>query len=299
MSAAPPVLAICVNWNGREVLTDTLVSLQSSSYPSLRTVVVDNGSEDGSADLVPDQFELERISSNRGYGAGLNRVLGRYFNSSRSPVEKSPTYFLFLNNDVVLEPDLIDKLVEFAEKTGPGVYGPKVLRAERPTHLDAAWGDVTWSHVASRFHGIDRPDSPPFDRVRRVELLLGCVLLVHSKVIQEVGFFDEQFFMYHEEVDFLYRAGLRKFPCYYCPFARAYHRSAHSTRSRPWLKLYWVRRNAVYFLRKHSPGFRKWLRFGGTFTASLLYCLLLLRWKKAAVSVRAARDGWRMEFPAK
>ncbi len=145
-------------------------------------------------------------------------------------------------------------MLELAREKGPGVYGPKVLLQDRPDRLDAAWGRITWSHVLSSFRGKGARDRGRFDRVRRVQLLLGCALLVHRRVFQDVGFFDEDYFMYHEEVDFLFRAGRRGYPCYYCPAARVHHRRAHSTRDKPLQRVFWVRRNTVLFLRKHQSG---------------------------------------------
>ena len=211
------VLAIVVNWNGREVLPETLDALRSTLYPPLETVVVDNGSTDGSASSVKDPVRLVTLDENRGYAGALNAILRPAMQGEKGAGEAPPDYFLLLNNDILVEPGTVSRLLELTREKGPGVYGPKVLLQDAPGRLDAAWGRITWSHVLSSFRGKGARDRGRFDRVRRVQLLLGCALLVHRRVFQDVGFFDEDYFMYHEEVDFLFRAGRRGYPCYYCP----------------------------------------------------------------------------------
>ncbi|MFQ5741407.1 MAG: glycosyltransferase family 2 protein [Acidobacteriota bacterium] len=294
MPAAKKVLAVCVNWNGRKVLPATLSSLANSHYPALEVMVVDNASEDGSVKLVPDSTRLLVLPRNSGYGAGLNAAVHPYVEATGRLPDAHPDFFLFLNNDIVLEPDLIDRLVRFAEDKDPAIYGPKILLQQKPSRLDAAWGRLTWSHVLARYRGKQAPDAPRWNRVRRVELLLGCLLLVHHRVLERVGLWDESFFMYHEEVDFLFRARNAGFPAYYCPFVRAFHQGAHSTRDQPLRKTYWLRRNTVYFFRKHRAGVAQWLHFALTLLASLAYNLLSFRWKRAGAISRGCLDGFGM-----
>lgn len=100
--------------------------------------------------------------------------------------------------------------------------------------------------------------------------------------------------MYHEEVDFLYRAGCKGYPVYHCPSARAWHRGQHGTRDQPLQKVFWTRRNAVYFLRKHGAGMARWTYFFLTLCASLVYNLTLLRWPRARVICRGVKAGFRL-----
>jgi len=104
--------------------------------------------------------------------------------------------------------------------------------------------------------------------------------------------------MYHEEVDYFYRAAKLGFPVYYCPFAVAYHRGGFSTRNEPLRRVYWVRRNTILFLRKHQPGILSWGWFIITLTGSLSYNLLALRWRKLAIILRGTADGLRKKTHA-
>jgi len=193
---------------------------------------------------------------------------------------------------VVLGEDTVSKLLDFAEGRGPGVFGPRIVKFEDSNRLEAAWGKVSWSHVLARYYGKNRQKgSRRWNQAREVELLLGSALLVHRQIFEKVGLFDEAFFMYHEEVDFLFRARHSGFPVYYCPFTEVIHHGTYSTRGQPLKRTYWIRRNAVYFLRKHQANGLQWSYFGSTLCLSLLRSLLLLRWSRAKTILRAVKEG--------
>ena len=289
------VLAVVVNWNGRDVLPRTLEALGSTPCAKLEIAVVDNGSSDGSHALVPDTVRLVSLKENRGYGAGLNAVVRPALEEKEPDGKPAPDYFLLLNNDILVEPETIARLLEVAREKGPGVYGPKVLLQGSPDRLDAAWGRITWSHVHASFRGKGARDGRRFDRVRRVQLLMGCALLVHRRVFEETGLFDEAFFMYHEEVDFLFRAGRKGYPTYYCPAARVHHRRAHSTRDNPLQRVFWIRRNTVLFLRKHRAGAWAWGCWGKSLVLSLVWNVLLFRWRRVATIRRGVVAGMKKE----
>jgi len=285
------VVAIVVNWNGREVLPATLDALRATVHPNLKIVVVDNASTDGSADAVREPARLVPLAENPGYGGALNAVLRTSNPGGEEDRIPAADYFLLLNNDILVEPETVSRLLELARKKGPGIYGPKVLLHGSSGRLDAAWGRITWSHVLASFRGKGARDGGRYDRVRRVQLLLGCALLVHSRVVRDVGFFDEDYFMYHEEVDFLFRAGRRGYPAYYCPAARVHHRGAHSTRDEPLKRVFWVRRNTVLFLRKHRAGAWAWGCWGKSLVLSLVWNIVLLRWQRVATIWRGVIAG--------
>lgn len=290
MAADANVLAICVNWNGKRVLGQTVHALLASTHNPLSVVVVDNGSTDDSLESLPPEAEIVRLEENRGYGAAINRI----WEDVQSGVRARPRYYLLLNNDVLVDPAMISCLVDFAADKGPAVFGPKILQWHQPDRLDMAWGRLRWHHVLADFAGKQVSDGPTWDNVREVELLQGSVLLLDAAVVDSVGFFDEQFFMYHEEVDFLYRARLRGFVSYFCPFAKAFHWGAHSTRERPLQKTFWTRRNAVYFMRKHRAGIGRWTLFLTTLGGSIGYNLLSFHCKRTRAIVSGVKAGFQM-----
>ena len=259
--------------------------------------MVDNASSDDSLSLVPPSIRTLALNQNRGYAAALNVAVQQTKRPVGDPAERihPPDYFFLLNNDVVVDPDALRRLVDFAEDKGAGIYGPKILRRDDSSLLDAAWGSLRWSHVLCSYEGRGARDGTRWNQVKQVELLLGCALLVHRLVFEKVGLFDETFFMYHEEVDFLYRAAQKGFPIYYCPFASALHHGAHSTRQRPHRRTFWIRRNTLLFFKKHRAGTWNWVRFWSTLAASLFYNLLALRWERAQIILMGVRAGLKQE----
>lgn len=280
------VLAICVNWNGSEILPEAIQALLRSRHPP-EVVVVDSGSTDGSTSLIPEGVEVLEMGQNRGYAAALNAGL-------RLGLDRGFDYFFLLNYDVVVEPDTLERLLGFARGRETAICGPKIVDHHRPDRLDAAWGSLIGHHVLAHFRGKGARDGPRWSRPRAVELLLGCALLVPRPVFKEVGLFDENYFMYHEEVDFLFRARQKGYAVFFCPFAKARHRGAYGTRDQPLLKVLWVRRNSVYFLRKHAFPFWRWGLYWSTLFASLAFNLLLLRWVRVRVIGQGVREGFRM-----
>jgi GT2 family glycosyltransferase len=290
------VLAVCVNWNGSEVLGEALGSLLKSRGVSIKVVVVDSASTDDSLSQVPPGIEVVRLTKNLGYGAAINAVVRRYYSGQRADVEAVPKYFLLLNNDIVFDSDMVNRLVGCATSKGPGIFGPRIVRFDQPELLEAAWGEVGWSHVLACFEGIGEQKGKHWDRDQPVELLLGSVLLVHRDVFEKTGFFDEAFFMYHEEIDFLYRARLAGYYAYFCNSCEARHRGAHGTRKQPWFKTYWLRRNTVIFLRKHRASLGQWFYYLTTLKLSLFYNILALNWSRASVILKGVRDGFLFQI---
>lgn len=288
MSIDPKVLAICVNWNGRAVLSETLDSLLGCAHPSLAILVVDNASTDGSVDQIPNEIEALRLDRNLGYAGAINAGLREGLLRHRNV-----DCVLALNNDVTVDANMLGRLLECAKKRGPGIFGPQIRRADQPDRLDAAWGEVVWHHVLVRLLGKGAPaDDPRFHRPQAVDVLLGCALLISSEVIEKVGRFDERFFMYHEEVDYQLRARKAGFPVMYCPAARCLHRGAHSTRNAPLKRVYWVRRSTVQFFRKHRPGLLKWLKFWLTMALSTAFNIVTLRWRRLVAILRGVGSGF-------
>ena len=304
MSVNATVLAVCVNWNGQEVLAETLSSLLKSNYPLLDVLVVDNDSRDGSLACIPPSVKTLRLRENRGYGAALNAAVRlvegqQPWLEGQQPEPPSgslarPDYYLMLNNDMVLEESMVGELVQFALRKGKAILGPKILRYDEPHRLEAAWGRVDWSHVLASYQGKGAPDGAHWSQPRRAQLLLGSALLLPREVFEQVGLFDENFFMYHEEVDFLYRAGRKGYPIYHCPSARAWHHGQYGTRKQPLQKVFWTRRNAVYFLRKHRAGLIQWGYFYLRLVGSLLYNLALFRWERARIICQGMAAGWKI-----
>lgn len=243
----PAVTAVILNWNRREDTLACLASLQAVSFPNLHVVFVDNGSTDGTVDAVRHRFpEVEIIenSSNLGYAAGCNQALRQFLCGDSD-------YVLLLNNDTVVAPDMLDHLVQAAlTHTDVGMLGPTIWYHDEPDRL--------WS-AGQRCRPITLSGQPPHGDPRgetpyEVDYLFGCGLLLKRQLLEDVGLFDEHFFMYYEDQDLCLRAQKHGYRLMVVPAARMWHKVSASTggAGTP-LNKYYLARSSVLFYAKHTP----------------------------------------------
>jgi len=249
----PSVGIVVVNYDGAAFIPPFADSLAAVDYPALRVVIVDNASTDASGDdlqrLLPDAVLL-RAPENLGT-AGGNNIGVRYC------LEEAFDRILILNNDTVLTPDFLSKLVAFAD--GRTIAVPKVLYRDDPRLISTHAGDFDWRFGLFRrtFHG--KPDGPATNRPRDLETASFCCALVPAAAFREVGLLDERFFMYYEETDWLRHALAAGFRLRYDPEAVIYHMESASSGG-GWMtpfKHYYATRNRLYLVRKNSSS-RLW-----------------------------------------
>ena len=221
-------------------------------------IVVDTMSIDGSRELVRDGFprvRLVELDENLGYGAALNRGIAL----------SSGTYLILMNSDAWPREDAVERLAAFAEREPrSGVVGPRLLNPDdtlQPTvrgfptlwRLATEYLFLRWlaprSRLLNAFYGAG------FDHGSRrdAEFLVGAVLLVRREALDEIGGFDERFFLYNEEVDLCYRARAAGWDVVFWPGAEFVHVGGASTAQTPaWPQMYKEQlRSHVRFLDKH------------------------------------------------
>jgi GT2 family glycosyltransferase len=211
---------VVVSWNVRDLLRRCLQSIDASladSSIAYRTVVVDNASGDGSAAMVKTAFpevELVENTTNRGFSGGNNdgfRALGLLEEGEGQ--RRFPRYVLILNPDTEVVGDAIPRLVRYLDThpetiaVGPQLrYGDGALQSSRrrfpsiaslfweSTVLEQWWPNNPW---ARRYRLEDRPPTGE----QAVDWLVGAAVLVRAAAIERAGGFDENFFMYSEELE--------------------------------------------------------------------------------------------------
>jgi hypothetical protein len=251
---APPLrVAVSVlHWGSAKA--DTLACLRSVAASELAAsplIVVDNGTGAVAADEVEAAAPgavLLVVDDNLGFAGGHNLAM-------RHALAAGADAVLLLNNDATLEPGCLGALARVAAEQGRvGAVGAKVLSADDPTRLWLAWGRVTYRAALVERVGRDALDGPPFDRLRDVEWVPGCTMLLTRAALEGVGFLDERFFAYHEDVDWCVRARRRGFRVLFAPEARAAHRGEGSLGGRGPANpaRYLSARNSVLFARRHG-----------------------------------------------
>ncbi len=244
----PPVVAIVLNWNNLADTLECVSSLRRSDWSNLSVWVVDNDSvEDPTAALHESHpgVRVIRNPRNEGFGSGNNSGL-------RHAIQEGAEYALLLNNDVVVAPDTVRCLVEVAEADlRIAMATPRVLHYDRPAEVYWDGGVINWDTGDPRKHSIALPMQ---GGVRRSEWLDGCTLLVRISALREIGFLDERYFLYFEDVDWSLRARSLGWLNAVVLQAEAWHKVSRSTGGlgNPAVRYYYAR-NRYLFLKTHCP----------------------------------------------
>ena len=260
---APLLSVIIVSVDTRNWLEPCLESLQKQDiFESIEVVVVDNGSSDGSADMVRQNFpavKLIRLEKTVGFGTA---------NNSGAELTTAPV-LLFLNPDTrICEASLSDILLKFEEHPKCGVAGGAVFddqgKPERsvgsyPSLISMGLGRLLkYLPPARRTLGrFSNQHWVGYDKPHRVNWVTGAYLWIRREVFNKVGGFDERFFMYCEDVDLCYRVRQLGLDVWFFPDAPIIHYGGRSPVPRPRRKLLFE--SLLYFSNKHYKSPKYWL----------------------------------------
>lgn len=245
---------VIVNWNGWQTTLETLESLWSAQVPQdqINVYLVDNGSTDSSVTHLStvQNTVLIPLGENRGFAGGSNRGI-------EQALSDGCRYVLLLNNDVYVHPDFLVLLVQWLDNhPSAGIVTPKIRYAE-PDHL--LWyggGTLPWPRLIGGMTGIGEIDAGQYDRPSVVGFATACCILVRREVFEQIGFLDERFYFYQEDVDFCIRAAQAGFEVWYCPASLIWHRVSYSTSQNLPLRTYYYARSRFIFFAKHIRGWQ-------------------------------------------
>lgn len=246
------VSIIILNYNGIDFLTKCLSSLSLSKYSNTEILVVDNGSTDGSQNIVRTKFPyIKLIENNKNMGFGSGNNIG---------IENSKGEFiLFINNDVVLEPDCINLMVEkMIQEENIGIIGAKIYVGNLKETLQYAGGKIDPSGSGILIGYLEK-DFGQYDTEKNVDWVHGATFMVRRKVFSDVGFFDPIYYpIYHDEIDLCFRASIFRYEIRYLPPAKAYH-FEDITSKKTYKTAFFRIRNTLIFAFKFSSPFKLFL----------------------------------------
>lgn len=254
--ATPPqkVSVIIVNWNGGDLLLRCLGDLRQQTWPDYEVIVVDNASDDGSAQAVTSQFPEVRLieaGSNLGFAAGNNLAVRHASPDSR--------WIAPLNPDAFPEPDWLQTLMDAAQQHPEfAIFGSRLMDANTRTLLDGT-GDAY--HISGLVWRTAHGQALQAEHLKSREIFSTCAAagLYRRDVFDELGGFDEDYFCYIEDIDLGFRYQLLGHRCLYVPESVVYHVGSALTGKRSDFCVYYGHRNLVWTFVKNMPGILFWL----------------------------------------
>ena len=239
-----------------------VASLTRWSYPNYLPVVIDNASQDDTVAALRAQYPRLTIIENpvnRGY-AGGNNVGLRWALALGAETQGAETqgadYVQIINSDTEVTADMISELVRVAESDSRiGVVGCRNILMENPARLWGAYGELTYGPFLVRIAGEGAADGHAWQVTRDVDAVIGNGYLWRAAALERVGLLDEEFFGYHEDVEWCLRARRAGYRVVYAGTAAIVHKGASSSDrgfARSFPASYFLGRNGVLFVRRHA-----------------------------------------------
>jgi GT2 family glycosyltransferase len=227
-----------------------------------------------------------RLASNLGY-AGNNNV------GIRRALSQGAEWVFVLNEDVLLAPDALRRLIEVAEAEPTiGIVGPTVYHHNEPRVIQSAGGTLGPGWLAVH-RGQNEPDRGQYGVPVPVEWISGCAILVRRELIEQVGALDDRFFYYWEETEWCLRARRQGWQVVFVPQARVWHKGVQREyRPSPAITYYWTR-NWLLMLAKHHAPLRTWLSAVGQLLRSSLAWTIRPKWRTMRGHREAMWQGMR------
>ena len=278
------VSVVIPNWNGRQRLETLLKQLPAQTSPIAEIIVVDNGSEDDSAEIaVSLGARVIRLQRNLGFSAAVNRG-----------VEECRSNFVaILNNDVLLQPDWLARLVAQLEVPGVWFATGKLLNASRQDTIDGSFDEISRGACSWRC-GHGRADGAAWNQPRTIFFPPFTALVMKTELFRRVGGLDERLESYLEDVDFGLRGASKGYTGSYVPGAVAFHEGSATLGAWNPRTVSQIARNQVLLVAKHYPIGFVW-KFGWPIAlAQLLWGLVALRHGTGTAYLRGKIEGLRM-----
>lgn len=239
---------------------DSIAKLRTTGF-ILETIVVNNNPKENLESLKKKfpKIVLLKSQKNSGFAGGNNLGI-------KKALKDKADFLFILNNDTLLDKNLLSSLVKTANKEKQsGIITPKVYFApEHEFHYDRyqpqergkviwyAGGLIDWQNIICSHRGVDEVDHGQYDMLSETDFASGCAFFVKKEVFKKIGFFDENYFLYLEDVDFCQRAKKAGFKIFYEPKAKLWHINAGSSAVGSQLQDYYLSRNRLIFGLKYA-----------------------------------------------
>jgi GT2 family glycosyltransferase len=242
----PEISVIIVNWNGKHFLEACLNSLCQQTFRDFETILVDNGSADGSVEYVLAQFpavNLISLNENRGFAAG--NIAG--YEHARGNL------IVLLNNDTEADPLWLQEVHRGSrEFPRAGSFASKMLYFDDRKRIENCGFGMTAVGMTVDL-GRGELDGPRWSEVRKVFGACGGAVAYRRSMLEKVGFLDPDFFLIYEDVDLAFRAQLMGYECMFIPSAIVYHRLGATRKKNSAHHVFYSQRNIELTYFKNMP----------------------------------------------
>jgi len=266
--ASPNIAIVSVNYKTADLAIDSIESVraQREHLPNIVMYVVDNLSGDGSYQKLKEYSEHHQLTwlyvidakKNGGYAAGNNVALKEIADK-----KIHPDYVWFLNPDTCLREGAAEQLIQFATNENVTIVGSRLEDEDGTPQVSNFNFPNEFSELSAgaRLHALDRILEKKLvrreisDTPESCEWLAGASLMMAWQVIADIGFMDEEYFLYYEELDYCLSARKAGHPCWYVPASRVYHAVGASTgisdkrKAAPRRPKYWFDSRRRYYLK--------------------------------------------------
>lgn len=248
MKSKPMVSIVVLNWNGIKIFPECIDALLKTEYNPIEILFVDNNSSDKSLEVVEryKNIKIVKLDDNYGYAGGNNRALP-YVNGE---------YVCFLNNDVIVTPSWLNRVVRLLEQDVKiGVVGCRNMSYYEPEIIDGLYHHWTKYFSLARYGRENKftPTNPFHNKTGYVFSTLGSSSTYRTSLFNQLGGFDETFFAYWEDVDLCMRVNNSGYKCVYEPDSVVYHMDQASFGKSSKKSFYFGERNKILFLKKNFP----------------------------------------------
>jgi GT2 family glycosyltransferase len=285
---------VTVTYNSGHVLQEFFDSLAAQIHRNFVLYVVDNASKDQTPELTQRRTDLPGVlianAENLGVAEGNNQGI-------RAAIAGGCECVLLLNNDTVFPADFIAQLYAGLDRHRCDMTTGKMYYHDRPDVFWCAGGHFQPKlGYRARHDGQHQKDVGQYDQPRRVTYVPTCCLLVRRSVFDRIGLMDSRYFVYSDDVDFLYRCLKQGLSLWYVPEAKLWHKVSSLTGGdSSAFALQYMTRNRIYFLRKNMPHVLALYWYIWIQTRSFLAFLSGRNsYSKWNVRRNAAKEGWNM-----
>lgn len=282
---------ILLNYNNENDTIECVESIKENCRLDCDIIVVDNKSSQSSIDFLREKSSLFTLILNKenvGFAAGNN--VGIKF-----ALENGADYILLLNNDTIVTPNSIEKMVNCIESDeSTGIASCRIMYNDCKTKVWYCGGKMDWSKYRPEHFNIGNEFDYNFKDVEQTYYISGCCMLIPRDIFKNVGLLPEEYFMYYEDVDYCQQVVSKGYKLMLCSDAIIYHKvSSSSGGENSPFSILWGTRNKLIFMKKYRRRFLMISKLYFYLELSAKYILFFFKGEKekAKAIINGVREG--------